>query len=133
MSLKSSPPECRPNRRDALAALVIAAVALVIALSFYYDNAPAGSASVQVSVSVGGRVEDFSSLSRYAGVHTYSCNGYTLTVSCDGAEVQVISSTCPGQDCVHTGAVSKAGQSIVCLPARIVIRLTGGAADLTVG
>ncbi|MBQ7485576.1 MAG: NusG domain II-containing protein [Oscillospiraceae bacterium] len=130
MSLKSSPPECRPNRRDALAALAIALAALVIALIYYI---PAETASLQVSVSVDGRVEEFAPLSRYAGVHTYSHNGYTLTVSCDGATVQVVSANCPGQDCVHTGAVSKAGQSIVCLPARIVIRLSGGAADLTVG
>ena len=39
------------------------------------------------------------------------------------------SSDCPTQDCVHTGTISRSGQSIVCLPARIVIQLTGGAAD----
>ena len=32
-------------------------------------------------------------------------------------------------DCVRTGTISRGGQSIVCLPARIVIQLTGGAAD----
>ena len=36
-------------------------------------------------------------------------------------------SDCPGQDCVHSGAVSRAGQSIVCLPARIVVELVGAA------
>ena len=36
---------------------------------------------------------------------------------------------CPTQDCVHTGTITRAGQSIVCLPARIIIRLEGGTVD----
>ena len=34
-------------------------------------------------------------------------------------------SDCPTQDCVHTGAISRAGQSIVCLPAQVVVHLEG--------
>ena len=29
-------------------------------------------------------------------------------------------------DCLHTGAVSRSGQSIVCLPARVIVQLVGG-------
>ena len=41
--------------------------------------------------------------------------------------VRVETSDCPTQDCVHTGTITRAGQSIVCLPARIIIQLQGGA------
>ena len=61
------------------------------------------------------------------GTHTYANNGYTLTVTAAGGAVSVTQSDCPGQDCVHSGAVSRAGQSIVCLPARIVVELVGAA------
>ena len=50
-----------------------------------------------------------------------------LTVAAAGGAVSVTQSDCPGQDCVHSGAVSRAGQSIVCLPARIVVELVGAA------
>ena len=50
-----------------------------------------------------------------------------LTVTAVGGAVSVTQSDCPGQDCVHSGAVSRAGQSIVCLPARIVVELVGAA------
>ena len=61
---------------------------------------------------------------------TYSYNGVTLTVAAeDGNGLRVSSSDCPTQDCVRTGTISRSGQSIVCLPARIIIQLTGGAAD----
>ena len=55
---------------------------------------------------------------------------YHLTVHVDGTGVYVSDSDCPGQDCVHTGAISRAGQSIVCLPAQVVISLVGAASDV---
>lgn len=59
---------------------------------------------------------------------TYTSKGFTLTVTfCpDGAPaVQVVRSDCPSQDCVHTGAIKQAGQSIVCLPAQFSVKLSG--------
>lgn len=38
---------------------------------------------------------------------------------------RVSESDCPGRDCVHTGTITRAGQSIVCLPEQVV-RLSGG-------
>ena len=46
----------------------------------------------------------------------------------DGA-VAVTASDCPGNDCVHSGWISAAGRSIVCLPNRLEVRITGGAGD----
>ena len=53
-------------------------------------------------------------------------SGYTLHVVLTAEGVWVERSDCPTQDCVHTGHISRSGQSIVCLPARVVIRLEGG-------
>ena len=63
---------------------------------------------------------------------TYSGSGYSLTVEFSAEGVRVASSDCPNQDCVHTGEIHHAGRSIVCLPARISIQLTGGAEDAAV-
>ena len=60
---------------------------------------------------------------------TYAHNGYTLTVTAEGGGLRVAEADCPTQDCVHTGTITRSGQSIVCLPARIVIQLTGGQPD----
>ena len=43
--------------------------------------------------------------------------------------MRVSESDCPNQDCVHSGAISRAGQSVVCLPARVAVTLEGAAAD----
>jgi len=37
----------------------------------------------------------------------------------------IAESTCPGNDCVHSGKIHSAGRSIVCLPNRVEIRITG--------
>ena len=47
----------------------------------------------------------------------------------ENGAVRVSESDCPNQDCVHSGAISRAGQSIVCLPARVADTLEGAASD----
>ena len=56
---------------------------------------------------------------------TVTSRGYTLHIAAEGGAVSVTDSDCPTQDCVHTGAISRAGQSIVCLPAQVVVHLEG--------
>jgi len=69
------------------------------------------------------------------GDSIYSHSGYTLKVGMsypiypDKPCIRVVESDCPTQDCVHTGEIYRAGQSIVCLPARIIIALEGGSAS----
>ena len=121
MSTKPSSPELRPNRYDALVVLVVLALAAALAVRpFLAARAP------QSVVSADGQELDRLPLAQF-GTHTYANNGYTLTVTAAGGAVSVTQSDCPGQDCVHSGAVSRAGQSIVCLPARIVVELVGAA------
>ena len=50
---------------------------------------------------------------------------YENVISISGGRVSVVSSDCPGGDCMHTGVIRKGGQSIVCMPARTVITLAG--------
>lgn len=39
-------------------------------------------------------------------------------------KVSMESANCPGQECVRQGAISKNGESIICLPHRVVITIT---------
>ena len=50
---------------------------------------------------------------------------YTNTVQIDSGKAAIIASDCPGEDCVHSGWISRPGRSIVCLPNRVEIRITG--------
>ena len=58
---------------------------------------------------------------------------YENEIEIAGGAVAVVRSNCPGADCVHTGRITQAGRSIVCLPNRVEIRITGeNAVDFTV-
>ena len=46
-------------------------------------------------------------------------------VSISGGEVTMSESTCKNQVCVRHGAISAAGESIICLPNRVVVRIEG--------
>ena len=55
--------------------------------------------------------------------------GYNLLVI-EGGEVWLSEADCPNQLCVKTGRIRYAGQSIVCLPHKLAVRITGGASGL---
>ncbi|WP_300754968.1 NusG domain II-containing protein [uncultured Oscillibacter sp.] len=117
-------PKLRPTAWDALVVLCVAALAIALAL-FQWRTGP--SQGLTAVVSVDGTEIDRVSLEDAAGEKTYQAGAYTLTVEYAAGSARVRTSNCPTQDCVHTGTITRGGQSIVCLPARIVIRLEGGA------
>ncbi len=56
---------------------------------------------------------------------TFSVEGeYRNVISVKDGKVAITESDCPGTDCVHTGWISSAGKSIVCLPNRVEVRIT---------
>ena len=115
--------ELRPNRYDALVVLTILALALLLGVHTW--RSPAQVGALTVAVSADGQEIERIPLSAYTGDHIYTGNGYTLMVHAADGGLSVTESDCPGQDCVHSGIISRAGQSIVCLPAHISIQLSG--------
>ena len=124
MSLRPLP-KLRPTLWDAL---IYAAVGLLAAAVL---AATFGSRSgvLTVEVSLGGQVVAQCPLAALEAPMTFTNNGVTLTVSPREGGVCVSSSDCPTQDCVHTGVITRAGQSIVCLSAQVVVHLEGTAPD----
>ena len=134
MTTNSSRPELKFNRCDAVVAVVVALLAVAAALWFCLPRTQTGDLTVVISV--GGQETQRTGLKDFAPT-TLSHNGYTLTVAADGDSVWVSDSDCPTQDCVHTGHIRRGGQSIVCLPAQVVVYLEGAASpdapDVIVG
>ena len=132
-------PKLRPTAWDGLVVLCVAALALGTAL-FQWRGGSSGALPAGVSVD-GEETDRFAPAELLEAPRIYSANGYTLEVcaavrgeaspldhrnSGGEAGIRVSRSDCPTQDCVHTGTITRGGQSIVCLPARIVTRLESG-------
>lgn len=146
MSTNSSPPELKWNRFDALVALAVVLLAVAAALLFYLPKTGSGD-QLTLVITVGGQEQSRTPVTQLPDgpIRIEGRGGYTLTLSPSYSDlpfspewsVRVSDSDCPGQDCVHTGAISRAGQSIVCLPAQVVVHLEGAsvpdAPDVIVG
>ena len=146
--MKNSP-RLSPSKYDLLVVAAVLALAVGLAARFWggLNAAPVQNGELSVVVEIDGQETDHFAL---ADVMTegriYTNNGITLTVAASGIieqnaqtgkqsetlGVRVTQSDGPTQDCVHTGQISRAGQSIVCLPAHIVITLVGASADYDV-
>jgi hypothetical protein len=50
----------------------------------------------------------------------------TTRVEIAGNEVRVLDSPCPHKLCVKSGSISRCGETLVCLPNRVLIRIEGG-------
>lgn len=53
---------------------------------------------------------------------------YNIVVIKDG-KVSVTEASCKNQVCVRHGEISRSGESIVCLPNRLVVRIEGGSPE----
>ncbi len=48
------------------------------------------------------------------------------TIVLEGMTAKMLYADCRDQVCVHTGTLSRSGQAAVCLPNKVILRLTGG-------
>lgn len=124
-------PELRPRWPDAVVAAAV--VLLAAACAWMIWRGAGQSGALEAVVSVDGTEEFATPLTGLNRVErTIQANGYTLKIILTDKEVWVEESDCPTQDCVHTGHISRSGQSIVCLPARVTVRLMGGTGEADV-
>lgn len=52
-------------------------------------------------------------------------NGHQNTVTVEGGQVYMSHADCRGQECVHQGRIKRCGESIICLPNRVVVTVCG--------
>ncbi len=123
MTSKRSQPELKPKPLDALVVLAVVLLGVAAAWLSYGDQ---GGGALTATVQHRGQVVAQVELSPLTEEKTIPIDGdYHLTVTLDKTGAAVTDSDCPGQDCLHTGRITRAGQSIVCLPEQVVITLAG--------
>ncbi|MEG1918380.1 MAG: NusG domain II-containing protein, partial [Oscillospiraceae bacterium] len=130
MSAKPSM-NCKPTLADGLVVLVILALALALG-GWFWTQPQTGELTAVVSID-GTEVERVR-LATLTDPHeeTITDCPYPITLVFFSDGVAVTAADCPTQDCVHTGKITRAGQSIVCLPNRLIVELSGAPADFDV-
>lgn len=133
MTSKRSQPELKPKPLDALVVLAVVLLAVGAAWLSYGGK---GEGALTATVKHRGQVVAQVELSSLTEEKTVPIDGaYHLTITLDKTGAAVTESDCPGQDCLHTGRITRAGQSIVCLPEQVIVTLEGKtpSADVILG
>ena len=135
--MSKSSPKLRPNLFDGIVVLAVALLAIGTSVLFYGSLGSKDSSITAVVVHYGEEVARVA-LSKLDGSKEIAIDGdyhLTVTLTADGAQVTL--SDCPTQDCVRTGHIRRVGQSIICLPEQVVVKLEGtkqsGDPDLILG
>lgn len=99
---------------------VIFTAAVFFLLSFFADG---GKYAV---ICVDGVEVGRYSLSEDVTVTVPSANGGYNTVTVSEGEARVCEADCPDRTCVSSKPISKTGQTVVCLPHRLMLVIDGG-------
>lgn len=92
---------------------------------FVFSLAPKGMTAV---VEVDGRRVAYRELAQVEGTETLSVagkDGIVLLVEFSPEGARVAEANCPDKTCQRTGWLTRAGESAVCLPGHVVLRLNG--------
>ena len=120
----------RFQKGDFLAVALVLLLAVAVGLLFLPQ---AGSEAAAVEIYMDGQLVKIIPLSEQV---QFTVEGeYTNVIEVSGGKVAIIESSCPGMDCVHSGAISTTGRSLVCLPNGLEVRVVGtsGGVDFVVG
>ncbi len=115
------------GKRKLIADLLLIGALLVVALSVFLVIELTRADGVCVQVSVDGHVVAEYPLSEDG---EYSLNGGTNLLVISGGEAYMKYADCPDGLCIGQGRVSRAGQTVVCLPNRVMIKVVGGDAEV---
>ena len=111
------------NKKDLL---FITAILLAAGLAFLFFRPQPSESLSRAEISVGGKAVMELDLSEDQVLTVDGAGGgYNRIQVRDGA-VSVLEASCPDKVCVHTGTVRYPGETIVCLPNRMIITVIQG-------
>lgn len=115
----------RFQKGDVLAIALVAILALAVMLCFLPGRQSAGG---MVEIYRDGELA--ASLPLHEDAEMHIDGAYRNVITLSGGRAAITWSDCPGEDCVHTGWIQGVGRSIVCLPNRVEVRITGIETDV---
>lgn len=100
--------------------ILILGILCIAALAFFVHEMRGEDGVGVVTVKVDGKVTGKYSL---AEDQTVKINGGTNLLEIKDGKADMIEADCPDKLCVHQKAVSKNGESIICLPNKVVVEI----------
>ncbi len=109
-------------------ALLMLSILVISAVLFFVPVLSPDAEYAQIVMGESGEIRTVSLL--HDRTYTVTSRGVSLSVRVDGGEIFVEHSDCRDGICKNTPPISHAGQSIICAPAGVVVRVVGEGADV---
>ena len=106
--------------------MLIATLIIVCAAVFLIINFVVKKDGITAAVKVDGNIVYMLPLDKNASVTVEGYQGGSNTVVIENGTVYMKGADCPDKLCEKTGKISKNGETIVCLPHRVVVEIQGG-------
>ena len=121
----TKPEHLRFRKGDVLAIAMVLILAVLVAVS-YLPKENAGPATAEVYR----EGELVKTISLETDTRFEIVGKYTNVITVSDGQIAITDSDCPGEDCVHSGAIKATGRSIVCLPNEVEVRIVSGQSDV---
>lgn len=105
--------------------IILIAVLIIAGFVMSFTLAAGRSDGTTVTVTRDGRLYGTYDLAKDQTVEIREDGGVNTFEIKDGT-VRMVEADCHNKDCMQQGVISKTGQTIVCLPHKLVIEITGG-------
>ena len=113
------------NKADSI--LFFLTLAFGLAVSWW--SLAGNSAGEKAVVTVDGKLSGTYPLSQDQTIQVVQKTGHHNDITIKDGQVSMTFSDCRNQICVESGAISQTKDTIVCLPNKVVIEITGGSGD----
>ena len=121
------------HRSDAEACALFLALVLLISLTWIFLSARPSGESWRAEIYQDGDLLYSIPLGDLSAPYRFTVtgeNGCTNEIELSPEGVRICSASCPDKLCVKQGKITKAGQSVICLPNRVSVYLTGEKAEV---
>lgn len=110
----------RFGKNDLIFIGILLTIALVV---FFAGSWIYGKKGAKVQITVDGEVYGTYALNKEQTVTIEKKDKVTNILQIEDGTAKMITADCPDQLCVHQQEISKAGQTIVCLPNKVVVEV----------
>ena len=106
--------------------MLISTLIIVCVAAFLIINFVVKKDGITAVVKVDGNIVYMLPLDKNASVTVEGYQGGSNTVVIENGTIYMKDADCPDKLCEKTGKISKNGETIVCLPHRVVVEIQGG-------
>lgn len=112
-------------KNDILLLVLLLVIGLLIPLGYQFFHRTAGNT---VTITIDGKLWRTLSLSADTTIDIPGAGG-TNTLRIKNGQASITEADCPDKLCVHQSSIRHNGESLVCLPHKVIVKVTADASD----